>query len=272
MKWAKWIMGGIGWAAGGPIGALIGFMIGKAITKYDEPERTTIGSGDHSARHYGAYSNTGSSNDLTIALMVLIAAVLKADGVVKQSELTYVKHFLAKNYGEDKAKDLLISLRDLLKREIYVDQVCEQIKVNTNYNTRYHMFDFLYGIASADYQFDPAEERVLRSIATRLGINPRDYISIHARHVNSSSHSSGGYSYSSSSSSSYSYAKDPYSVLGLTSSATDEEVKKAYRRLALKYHPDKMEGMSEEIKRNAEEQFRNINEAYETIKKGRGIK
>lgn len=66
--------------------------------------------------------------------------------------------------------------------------------------------------------------------------------------------------------------KDPYSVLGVDKNATDEEIKKAYRRLAMKYHPDKVEGLGEDVKRNAEAQFREINEAYEQIKSERGMK
>ena len=61
-------------------------------------------------------------------------------------------------------------------------------------------------------------------------------------------------------------------MLGLDNSATDDEVKKAYRRMAMKYHPDKVESMGEEVKKNAEAQFREINEAYEQIKTARGMK
>lgn len=275
MKLAKWLLTGVGWALGGPIGAVLGYMMGNSISKWKNEEHAQVGSGNRDDRRYRAYTDNGGENDLTVALLVLIAAVLKADGVVKQSELTYVKQFLLKNYGEEKAKDLLVVLRDLVKTEIYVDQVSEQIKVNTSYTTRYHMFDFLFGIAGADYQFDMSEERVLRNIATRLGINARDYISIRTRHVSSYSgsyHSGQRSSYSGASSSTSSAGRDPYKVLGIESSASDEEVKKAYRRLAMKYHPDKLEGMGEEIKRNAEKQFREINEAYETIKRARGIK
>ena len=63
--------------------------------------------------------------------------------------------------------------------------------------------------------------------------------------------------------------KNPYSVLGIVDTATNEEVKKAYRRLAMKFHPDKVEGLGDEVKKNAEQQFREINEAYETIKKAK---
>lgn len=224
------------------------------------------------------YQNTGSQDDINIALTVLIAAVMKADGDVRKSELDYVKNFLLRNYGEDRGKELLHVLRDLTKSDTNIDipGVCTQIKYNTNYDTRYHMVDFLFGLATADGEFHVSENNVLRSIANGLGINRTDFASIYSRHVNQSYNSyqsySGGSSNSYSSRSSSPSHTDPYAVLGISPTASDDEVKKAYRRLAMKYHPDKVEGMGEEVKKQSAEQFRKINEAYEQIKAIRGIK
>lgn len=286
----KWILTGLGWASGGPIGALLGYFFGRVIEGLGQ-ESNRLGSGEYymnngtpKSSHRGSYRNTGTQDDVDVALLVLIASVMKSDGEVRRSELDYVKQFLHKNYGEVKGKNLLAMLRDLVKPETYIDldAVCMQIKQNTDYTTRYHMVDFLFGLAVADGSFTQAENTTLRVIANRLGINSGDYVSIFTRHV-SSRYSNGGsqygsYGYSegsrsySGSSSSRTYQRDPYKVLGLESTATDEEVKKAYRRLAMKYHPDKVESMGEEVKKNAEAQFREINEAYEQIKAARGMK
>ena len=290
----KWILTGLGWGAIGPIGAILGYLIGKGIEGATSAtgSSTFIGGGSHT--HHGPFKNTGTQEDVNVALLILIAAVMKADGEIKRSELDFVKQFLLKNYGEEKGKEYLGMLRDLVKPETPIDvtAVCQQIKVNTDYTTRYHMVDFLFGLATADRSYTQAENSVMRSIASGLGINSRDYVSMYTRYISSqfgSGFAGGGYSRSSSSSSSRrsgysgysgysrstgstSYRKDPYKVLGLTSAATDDEVKKAYRRLAMKYHPDKVEGMGEEVKKNAEAQFREINEAYEQIKTARGMK
>lgn len=295
MGLGKWILGGLGWVLMGPLGGLLGYFIGNSIEKIGS-ERQIGGDnydgGQSYSAHRGPYRNTGTQNDIDVALIVLIASVMKVDGQVDRAELDYVKQFLLKNYGEEKGKELLLMLRDLVKPEknIDIDAVCSQIKHNTDYTTRYHMADFLFGLAAADSNFSQTENNLLRNIARNLGINMGDFASIYARHVGSRWGSSYGYgnrssysgssssysnyrrSYGGSSSSSSSYKKDPYSVLGLTSSATDEEVKKAYRRLAMKYHPDKVANMGEEIKKNAEAQFREINEAYEQIKTARGMK
>lgn len=276
----------LGWSTMGPLGAILGYIISNGIDNMKGENNTE---NSNRSRHHGAYHNTGTQNDVDMALLVLIAAVMKADGEVRRSELDYVKQFLLKNYGEDKGKELLLLLRELVKPEKYIDVegVCIQIKQNTDYTTRYHMVDFLFGLAVADGNYSTNENSVLRTIARYIGINSGDYTSIFARHVSSrwgqyqsgSSSNSGqsGYSHYSGysggqSSSSTSYGKDPYKVLGIERTATDEEVKRAYRRLAMKYHPDKVEGMGEEVKKNAEAQFREIQDAYEKIKSMRGMK
>ena len=253
----KWLFTGLGWAIGGPIGALLGYFIGKAIS----PDKQ-LGNGTDDTTHRGPYRNTGTQADVNVALMVLIAAVMKVDGQVKRSELDYVKRFLLANYGETRGKEMLKVLQQMVEIDIPIDQVCMQIKVNTDYNTRYHMVDFLFGISGADGEFHQSELNMLRLIAQYLGISQSDYTSIYERHVGSS-YSSG---YSSGSRSSSSYTKDPYKVLGITNEATDDEVKRAYRKMAMKYHPDRVAGMSEELQRNAAEQMKEINEAYDKIK------
>lgn len=279
MGFAKWLLGGLGWSLGGPIGALIGFYIGKSFEPKDGGSRDFAGS---TRQH--RYYNTGTQDDVNVALTVLIAAVMKADGEVKRSELDYVKQFLLKNYGEENGNYLLHLLRDLVKPEAKIDikAICAQVKYNTDYTTRYHIVDFLFGLAQADGEYADAENQVLHSIASNLGINSGDYASIYNRHV------AGGYRQSSDN---YSYYRrnygsnyssgseygspgkpDPYEVLGINPTASDDEIKKAYRRLAMKYHPDKVEGMGEEVKKQAEEQFKKINEAYETLKTSRGFK
>lgn len=271
-NWTKWILGGLGWALGGPIGALLGFFLGKEIGK--AANLLQDGEPGNGSRPRGPYRDTGTSADVNVALMVLIAAVMKADGEVRRSELDYVKDFLLRNYGEEGGKQMLSALRELTKQDIDVHAVCRQIKTNTNYVSRYHMVDFLFGLACADGSFVSSEQKMLRLIANDLGINYTDYSSIYYRHAGNASGDAGYASGGSRSGfgTSGSSHKDPYKVLGIEHTASDDEVKKAYRRLAMKYHPDKVSGLGEEQKKNAEAQFREINEAYERIKAERGMK
>lgn len=255
-KYSKWIYAGIGWAIFGPIGALIGYYIGNN----DNDSETSNGP------HRGRYHNTGSIKDLHMALMVLLAAVIKADGMVRNTEMAHARKFIENNYDGDKASEMFTLLQDLIYQDIPLADVCVQIKQNTDYDTRYHMFDFLYSLAVSDNELHDNEILVLHHIAVWLGINQQDYSSIYSRY---SSAYSGGYQYAGGyqSNTNRGLKRDPYKVLGLDSTATLDEVRKAYRRLAMKYHPDKVAMMDEEIQKNAEKQFREINEAYEEIMK-----
>ena len=112
----------------------------------------------------------------------------------------------------------------------------------------------LFDLANVDGDFDPREQQVIEQIAAGLNLSQADYNSLAAL---------------------YQKAKDPnwaYTVLEIEPTATDDEVKKAYRRMALKYHPDKVTGSGEEMVKSATEKFRAVNEAYESIKAARGIK
>ena len=245
---------------GGPIGALIGLAIGSFA---ESSNSTTKGIPHGASGSSGSQPRNSTPGDISVALIVLTAAIMKADGKVLKSELNYVKRYLLDTFGEKKAGDLVELLRDVLKKDIDLRGVCNQIRANTKFDTRVNIIDFLFGVAYADGYCSPEEEMQLNRIARLLYVSEFYLNSIRARHA--------GNSYSRNSSSQTTYTKNPYTVLGIDKSATDEEVKKAYRKLAMKYHPDRVETMGEEIKRNAEKQFKEINEAYETIKNERGM-
>ena len=187
-------------------------------------------------------------------MLVLIACVMKADGRVLKSEVEFIKPYLQKLFGdEDKAVQGLQILRRLLNYNIDSTGISGQIKSNINYSTRLEMVHLLIGLAYADGDFDIKEEDVIRRIAAEIGVTEADYDSLAA---------------------SYKQACDKdwaYKVLEINPSATDEEVRRAYRRMVMKYHPDKVTTAAEEMREQATEKFRVIKEAYEHIKSSRGM-
>ena len=133
MRFNKWLGLGAGWVLGGPIGAIIGFAVGTVLdgnvqVKTNINGRTTI-------------------NDFAMSLIVLIAAVMKADGRIMKSELDYVKNFLTRTFGEQAAGELTIMLRDVLNREIEVDAVCDQIRSHLDYSSKLEMVHLLFGVS-----------------------------------------------------------------------------------------------------------------------------
>jgi DnaJ like chaperone protein len=127
-----------------------------------------------------------------------------------------------------------------------------QIATYMNYSQRLQLFHYLTRIAIADGDFSKSEKSVLEAIASAIRINAADAASIIAMF--------------------YKDSDSAYAVLEISSSsATDDEVKNAYRRMAMKYHPDKVATLGPDVQKAAEEKFRKIQEAYETIKKQRGM-
>jgi DnaJ like chaperone protein len=240
-SFGKWIGGGLGWAVGGPIGALLGFVIGSVVD----------GAGQVVVQQRPAIGSRTTTAGYITSLLVLVAAVMKADGKVMRSELDYVREFLRRNFGEDSAAEATIMLRDLLEQNIPVADVCRQIEINMHYSARLQLMHFLYGIAIADSVISIEEQKLIDFIGRNLGITANDLESIKAMFIRDT-----GFA---------------YKILEIESSATDEEVKKAFRRMAMKYHPDKLATMGEDIQKAAHEKFSQVNEAYEAIKKERNL-
>jgi len=236
-KFAKWIGGGLGFAFGGPIGGLLGFLFGAMV---DSAEVVNLSS-----------SGKTTQGDYAMSLLVLIAAVIKADGKVMRSELDFVKRFLIQNFGVEGAQEALTILKDLLKQEIPVQDVCEQIAGHVDYSSRLQLLHFLFGLAYADGRMEPDEERLIGIIAHSLEITEKDVESIRSMFKNT--------------------IEDLYKILEIDSTASNEEVKKAYRKMAVKYHPDKVSYLGEDVKNAANEKFQRLNHAYEKIKKERGM-
>lgn len=236
-KYGKWITGGLGWAIFGPIGGILGFAIGSI---FDSAEISTK-----------VYTGESSRNGFIVSLLVLVSSVMKADGKVFKSELDFVKKYFYDNFGVDAAREAMILLRDILKQQVPLKDVCTQIRDNVDYSSRLQLLHLLFGVAYADGIVSKAEQDVISDISGFLGISSQDFESIKAMFVvNINSY---------------------YTILEVEPTSTNEEIKKAYRSMAIKHHPDKVGYLGEDLRKNAEQKFQKINEAYEKIKKERGF-
>ncbi|MBC7126264.1 MAG: TerB family tellurite resistance protein, partial [Bacteroidales bacterium] len=217
-------------------GAILGFAIGSI---FDSMETTKI------------YTRETSRNGFIVSLLVLVSAVMKADGKVLKSELEYVKRYFYTNFGPAAAREAILLLRDILKQAVPLRDVCLQIKENVDYHSRLQLLHFLFGIAQADGVVSSEELKVIVEIAGYLDISDADFSSIKAMFIPDT---------------------DKYfKILEVSPDATNEEIKKAYRQMAIKYHPDKVQHLGEDIRQAAEQKFKMVNEAYEKIKKERGF-
>jgi DnaJ like chaperone protein len=266
--------------AGGPLGALAGYLIGSffetgldAVNNADNSGTFGQGSGRGAYSAYGTDDPFGSSspfgtsarrqgdrNSFLFALLVLASYIIKADGRAMHSEMEMVRQMLRQNFGEQavsQGNDILGRLFDEQKRlgwtqfQQTVRDCCQQVNRNTTYSQRLQLLNFLVLIAQADGQVPQSEMTALRQVAQWLGMSPQEVDSmLNLGHDD---------------------LESAYKVLGVSPTASDDEVKRAYRRLALEHHPDKVAALGEDVRRAAEKKFQEINAAKERIWKARGL-
>lgn len=243
LKFGKWLGSGLGWAFGGPLGGVLGFALGAMF----DASSITV----QSVNGEGPPMNAPHQGDFAVSLLVLSAAVMKSDGKTLKSELDYVRNFLVHQFGEEKAQQQILMLKEILKQEIPLRDVCLQIKQYMPHAERLQLIHYLFGISKADGHVHDDELAMISSIAGYLGVNTADFNSLKAM-----------------------YFKDTtsdYKILEVEPGVTDEEVRKAYRKMAVKFHPDKVAALGDEVQHAAKEKFQKVQEAYENIKKKRGF-
>ena len=241
----KWFAAFIGYLFFRLPGALVGFVIGSLLENIGRP-------GSSGSLYEDLTRQKVSPADFELHLISLCSIVIKADGQVSQRELDYVRQYFLSTYGKEKANAIFRTFNEVnKKREISAYRICTYLNQRTRYEVRLQLVHFLFGIAQADGSVSQAEINKLKEIAGYLRIGSYDFESIKAMFIKSTDNA--------------------YKILEIEKSATDDEVKKAYRKMAKKYHPDKVVTENEAIKKGAEEKFKQVQKAYEEIQKERGL-
>lgn len=237
----------------GILGAFLGYQVGSTFDKFRKKSPNDRSSGFNSRSSYDAnyYTSKLSQNDFATALLILSAAVMKADGKVLKSELDYVKQFFKKQFSPQLATVYIRDFKDILQKDFVLNQVCGSINASMQIRQRSILVQYLFGIAQADGHVSTAEAKVIERIASYFRISKIEFDQIRSMfHKDISS---------------------AYKILGVQDNITNEELKKAYRKMAIKHHPDKFSQYGEEQQKGAKEKFQRIQEAYEQIKKERGL-
>lgn len=234
--YTKWIGGIAGFMYGGFLGAFVGYYLGKTIGK-----------------------NFGSKKKMfemsfEMSLLVLATIVIRADGKIKKSELDCVRLFFIQAFGKSKA-DIYFKVFNEIKQKPFpsIRSICMEINNSVNHKTRLQIIHFLFSLAHSDGDIDTKELEIVRKIAKYFWINDHDFHSIEAMFLNKNN------------------IVNSYTILGLDESASDDDVKKAYRKIVKKYHPDKLVGVSNDVRNMAKTKFQSVKDAYEQIRKKRGF-
>ena len=256
----KWIGGILGFMTMGPLGALAGFALGSLLDGNNGLFGNTYEKGQAEAGNY----DEGQRNSFLFSMLVMASYIIRADGRIMHSEMEYVRQFLRMNFGEEaviQGEQILLNLFEQRKQmerqnpmafKNTIHECGAQIAANLPYEQRLQLLDFLVNIAKSDGSVCSEEIAALKEVAQCMELSPKEVESM----LNLSGNS----------------LEEAYKVLEIDPSATNEEVRTAYRRLALKHHPDRVATLGEDVKKAAEEKFQQINNAKERIYKARGIK
>lgn len=240
----KWLAAIVGFAIRGFSGAILGFFLGSFLDNFGSGGSKTVLS-DFTRQQV-------SPADFELHLLSLCSLVIKADGSISQRELDYVRQYFVGAYGKEKANAIFRKFNEINKKqEISAQRICTFLNQRTRYEVRLQLLHFLFGIAQADGSVSKPEINKIREIAGYLRVAIRDFESIMAMFIKS--------------------ADNAYKILEIDKSATNDELKKAYRTMAKKYHPDRVNTQNEAIKKGAEEKFKEVQRAYEDIQKERGM-
>lgn len=242
------------------LGGLIGFVVGGVVDqtvrmrKNPNGNQQSSGGGQRQSFQdvFEYYRQQTQRYDFPTQLLALSAYMMKSDGKVVKSELNFVKSFLSHQFGPNFSTQHLQTLKHFLDApSIPIQEICRDFSMRSQVEVRIQLLHYLFGIAQADGQVSEQEQRTLQQLAAWLNVPPMDFNSVRGMFKHD--------------------LKADYEVLGVEESASDEEVKKAYRKLAIRYHPDKVASMGEEYQKGAKEKFQRLQEAYDNIKKNRGF-
>lgn len=268
MALGKWIGGFLGFISGGGIlGALAGFALGalfdEGLDAVNTPDNVSgqRGSADD-GRRYEQHVYQGQRNSFMFCLLVLSSYIIKADGKVMHSEMEFVRRFLRNNFGEQaelQGNDILMKLFEKQKQvgayeyRQAMHDACVQIAQNMALSQRLQLLNYLVMIAQADGRVTPDEVGALKEVAIHMGLSEAEVDSM--LHLDEATDN----------------LDAAYKVLEIPSTATNDEVKAAYRRMALKHHPDKVAALGEDVRKAAERKFQEISAAKDRIFKARGL-
>lgn len=275
MALGKWIGSALGWilSGGNVLGAIAGYCIGSLLsdaTSTAERENGFNGNGntfrnDYSDTQFNQRPFEEDRNSFLFSMLVLSSYIIKADGKIMHSEMNCVRNFLRNNFGEQavrQGEDILLKLFEMQKQQgattfkETIRKSCVEISFHMNIGQRLQLLDYLIIIAKVDGTISPEEVYALKEVATYLGLSAQDVDSM--LNMEASSNQQIG-------------LDEAYKILGISPNATNDEVKAAYRKMALKHHPDRVSTLGDDIREAAEKKFQEINNAKERIYKARGL-
>lgn len=224
-------VGGImGFMFAGPLGAIAGIYLGKAFDQNKSTQRIE------------------PKAVFQINLIAILSYMARVDGRVDEKEVRAIlEMFRRMGYGPAQMGTIQQTLQFSLQQPIQLGEVCRNFTRATSYQERLMLLRMVYVVVMADGVVHPAEKKAIEEIVVYFQITVEDFRAIQGEFIKDVDDSK------------------YYKVLGLNKGATKAEIKRAYRKLALSHHPDRVAHLGPEYAKIATEKFKDINEAYQKV-------
>ncbi|MEE8424077.1 MAG: DnaJ domain-containing protein [Thermodesulfobacteriota bacterium] len=239
----SWLFGAsMGWFVGGPVGAVVG---GAIQHVFSSAKMKQIGQSDAAAKPEMIFISN---------LVAIMTKICMADGHISTEERRVIHKFFESSLGYSgenlKFIDAMIDETDRQNPDL--KQIVFAFDRFANHEQRLILLDLAYNIAAVDHTITEGEQNAINDIVAGLNISQAEHERIRGRHT-------------------VVKVGKNYAILGVDRSASNEEIKKAYRQLAMQYHPDKVSHLGQELIDFSNKKFQEINNSYQTIKKERGL-
>ena len=236
-----WLLGaGVGFFLGGPLGAVMGGALEHVLSKnaYKKLNQT--------------HPDSSGEQIFVGNLIAVMTKIAMADGSVSEAERKTIHDFFSKSlhYGGRELEFIDAIIEETKRANPSLHDICKSFDRFAGKEQRLLMLDLVYQVATTDHVITRAEKEAIHQVVSTMGIGPEEHDRVKSRHVSAKKN-------------------DHYTTLGLHATSSNDEVKKAYRQLAVQYHPDKVSHLGPELIAFANQKFKVINEAYSALQKER---
>lgn len=253
IKWVFMVIGAIKFKW---LGAFLGFFTGLYIENIlTNGVKHYFNSGNDENAYTRSITFTSYQNNL----LILIAAILRSNQVITKAQSFYILKYFFRQFGERNGKALYQKLKETIRLDLDLQTATVFMASTTNRDGKIQIITFLFGIAFIDNILLPNEKTVLENIARAIGLTQNDFESIISQAKQRKTFVS---------TTKYVSVSSHYNVLGIKENSSNDEIKKAYRKLVLEYHPDRTK-LDPKI---AAQKFQEVQEAYDKIREVKGLK
>ena len=239
----SWMMGiGLGWLRGGPLGALVGGVAQHFITqKFKKNLRKNL-------------SGISDEAGFVTCLTAILTKICIAKGSISSGEIQVIQAFFVKNlnYQGSNLKYINRVITETQKINPDLLRLVESYKKSTGSNYCLLLLALAYQVVLIENSLTNSTQERINSLAMLLAVFPEDHNRVRKKY-------------------SLEALRTPYDVLEVNSSASNEEIKKAYRQMVGQFHPDKMMHLGEDKVEEAHLKFLEIQEAYRELEKIHGM-